>query len=405
MQFLYPRSTQFPFDLACSAIVRELEKRNWQVPGISVSFHDYGSGDLKFRKVDTIKGLDFKIWFCRVQGRIEGSHWNDTAAATEIVIPEKELHVYEDESGPTFYLYVGKDWEADREKFMNGIKVNSKLCGDPRQYLMYKGSADRGGKYTYSNQRSPHLVHDDDIGREYSPVRSEPRHFNTDKVMMEFQGYLIDVVRKYIVSQPLPTEIIDVCASPEPIKFPDIIGPLFCFGEYRDAQRIMQGKLDANVLPAEDRYGLVGSGYRLASLDVPNDGTVPKIAYEGFLWCGVREVTVETDADSLTVPDHYRWSDREQFVIRVKPNMANDIYIADNFAYEKRRRELADEMERGRERFTNAEVLDFTCARARTIIPIHEYKGGYENPVVLVNRELGFDEVDIISGPGNRFVR
>lgn len=403
MQFLYPCSRQFPFDSACEAIVRELEKRNWQVPGISVSFYDYGSGDLKFRKVDTVSGEDFKIWFCRVQGRIADSHWNDTAAATEIVIPQQEIHVYEDESGPTLYCYVGNNWEADRERFMSGPKVNSKLRGEPRRYLVYEGSAGLDGRYRYSNERSRYLVHDDDIGREYGLRPHEPKYFKTDKVMEEFQKYLTKVVLRNIMEQPIPSEKVDVCTSPEAIKFPDAIGPLFCFGEYRDAVRIGQGKIDISVLPAGDRYGLVGSGYRLASLDVPNDGTVPKIAYEGFLWCGVREVAVGTDPNLLTVPGHYR-SDREQFVIRVRPNRANDIYIADHAAYEKRRKELGEAMV-NRDRFTDIEVHDFTCARARTIIPIHEYKGGYEDPVVLVNRELSFDEVDIVSGPGNQFVR
>lgn len=35
-QFLYPTSRKFPFDDACGDVVRGLEARNWDVPGITV---------------------------------------------------------------------------------------------------------------------------------------------------------------------------------------------------------------------------------------------------------------------------------------------------------------------------------------------------------------------------------
>jgi hypothetical protein len=427
MQFLYPTSRQFPVDEVCERIVRELEKRNWNVPGITVEFHDYGTGDQKFRAVDHIRSQDFKLWFCRKQRTMPGGRLNDIAAVNEIVIPKKELHVYEDESGPTFYLYVGNDYDKDREKFMGGCKVNSKLNNEPKMYLQYKGGCDcraTGGAsfeavgflmahisgdaaalarmhHTHSGRRPPVLVHTNDLNREYDPEGDEPKMFMTSEVMEEFRRYLTDVVLKTIMSHPIPAEKIDVLAPPATTPFPESFDPIFCFGEYRDAERIKHGKVDASQLPADERYGLIGSGYRLMSLGTSNDGTVPKIAYEGFLWCGLGEVTAETPIEKLEVYGHYRWSDRERFVIRLKPNKADAIYIADHAAYEKRRKELGDAMEKGRDRFTDAEVADFTCARARTIIPITEYKGGYEQPVVLVNRELSFDEVELVSGPHN----
>jgi len=427
MKFLYPSVQQFPFDSTCEQIVRELEKRNWQVPGINVEFHEYGSGAQKFRAVSRIKSQDFKLWFYRVQRTMPGGRWNDTAGVTEIVIPKKELHVYEDESGPTFYLYVGDDYERDRDKFMNGSKVNSKLNGEPKLYLEYKGGCDcratAGAAFeavgfltatltgdseelsrmthTHSRRRPPLLVHTNDLNREYDPEGDEPTLFRTATVLAEFKQYLEDVVLKMITSYPIPEEKVDTFATPVAIPVPESIGSIFCFGEYRDAERIKQGKENVEELDLADRYGLSGGGYRLMSLGTPNDGTVPEIAYEGFLWCGIGDVTPETAIDSLEVPGHYRWSDRERFVIRVKLSRANEVYIADHAQYDKRRKELGDAMEKGRDRFTNAEVADFTRARARTIVPISEYKGGYEQPVVLINRELSFDEVEVVSGPHN----
>ena len=49
--------------------------------------------------------------------------------------------------------------------------------------------------------------------------------------------------------------------------------------------------------------------------------------------------------------------------------------------------------------FTDAEMYQQNVARARTLTPINEYQGGFTKPVLLIARELGLDEVEIVSGP------
>ena len=133
-KFLYPHSRQFPFDEVAEKIVRELQKRNFSVPGITVDFDFYGSGEAKYQHVYHVIGNDFKLSFMRVQ-RSLGNGWNDVAALYEICIPKQILAVYNDESGPTYYLYVGEDWEKDKNWFMNSIKVNAKYRHETRKYL------------------------------------------------------------------------------------------------------------------------------------------------------------------------------------------------------------------------------------------------------------------------------
>lgn len=424
MEFLYPKSRKFPFDEVCEQIVRALEARNWQVPGLKVDLDEYGSGEAKFRLVRCVRGDDFKIYFCRVQGPAgtEYHHWNDTAAVTEIVIPRKEIHIYEDESGPRFYLYVGDDWARDQKQFIDGSKVHSKLNGKPKMYLQYEGGCNchqtagasfkalgfltavvTGDKkaiaqmhHTHSGRRPPVLVHTNDLNREYDPEGDEPVVFQTDEVMEEFRKYLEEVVLQMIVSQPVSEVKENAFVEPDVIPFPASIGPLFAFCDWRAAERIKTGRTDPSQLQPSDRYAL-HSGWRLVSLDTKKIGEVPEIAYDGFLWCGVGEVNADTAFDSLEVPGHWLGSD-ERFIVRVQPNRANNVYIADHAAYKKRRAEITQTLN-GRDRFTDEEVADFTCARGRTIVPLSEYKGGYEQPVVLINRELTFDEVEVISGP------
>lgn len=419
--FLYPTSRQFPFDEVCEQIVRALEERNWSVPGITVEFDVYGTGAQKYRLVRHIRGDGFRLNFGRPQARM--GNWNDTAAVTEIVIPQKELHVYEDESGPTYYVYVGKDWDSDKEQFLNGSKVNSKLSGKPRTYLKYKAGCDCQAtvgasfsaigfltatltgeanklvalNHTHRGRRSPMLVHDNDLDREYDPKMGEAISYRTNDVFTEFTRWLEDNLLSQILVHPVPDEKVDFFRETVTL-YTDTVGPIFCFGEGKDAQRVHQGKLDINELPPGKRYGFIGSGYRLLNLMVRNDGTIPEIAYDGFKWCGIGEITGDTPINTLTVPGHYSWSDRERFVFRIMPTRADGIYVADNAPYEKRREELFEEI-KPRDRLTDAELAEADRARARTIVPITEYAGGYEQPVILINRELDFDEVELVSGP------
>lgn len=204
-RFLYPHSRQFPFDEVCEHIVRELEARNWTVPGITVEFNSYGS----YRMVSYLKGDGFELWFCRIQGHLGGT-WNNTAAVTEMIIPGKELHVYDDESGPTFYVYVGDDWERDKRTFFNSIKVNSRLHGEPRTYLKYSGECRclsagwPNRSHTHRGRRLPLLVPDNDLGREYDPEGDEPTSYRTDEVFAEFTVWLEDNLLRKIMAQPLP---------------------------------------------------------------------------------------------------------------------------------------------------------------------------------------------------------
>lgn len=198
----YPdRSKKFPFDATCGQIVRALEERNFQVPGIKVTFR-YENG--KPSEVDTIEGNDFRLWFCRIQG-IVSERKNDIAAVKKLNIPGQELHVYSDDSGPTYYKYVGNNWEKDRDYFMNSPKVNSKLYKEPRTYLLYKGAWIPQGRdklfrgaliveQPYERGIAPYLVHDNDLGREYDLGPNDIPYYETKKVMEEFDNWLINNV-------------------------------------------------------------------------------------------------------------------------------------------------------------------------------------------------------------------
>ena len=389
MQFLYPKSRQFPFDEVCEQIVRALEARAWKVPGFVVEFLDYGSGAQKLRYVSKIQSdqaaidlghHDVMIEFGRPQGTLPGRRWNDVAAVNEVRLPRRSLRVYEDESGPTYNIYVGAAWEQDRSTWWP--RPNSRLNKEPRLCVRYAGMPH------YQGARAADL---DCVGdyREYPPEGDEPRSFRTAEVMEEFRSYLHAVILPAVEAYPV-VAALDANVEPPPIPMPPIpmpvgMGPFFTYGEPRDARRIELGKKCLDELPLADRYGMSGNGWRLAPLGIRRGDDLPEVAFDGFLWCGT----------TPNVPGgHSRgFSD---LLVKVTPKDARGVYVADHAAYEKRRTAIAATFKDQRDRFTDDEVNDFIRARACTIMPITAYKGDYEDPVYLINRELSFDEVEVV---------
>lgn len=390
MQLLYPKSRQFPFDDACEQIVRALHARNWKVPGFTVTFSYYGSGAQKLRYVSTIVSdqsaidlgqHDIKLYFCRVQGRLSGGPYNDIAAVNEVRIGSRALRVYEDESGPSYNVYVGDNWERDRSTYWD--RYNAKLNNEPRLCVRYSG---RSG---YRNSRATTLEYVKDH-REYAPMGADPQTYDTREVMEGVRAHLQSVILPAIVAYA-PAATIDEPTEPPPIPFPADVGPFFAYGEPRDVRRIETGKKSLDALEPADRYALNGGGKRLAPTYIKSGPDLPEVAYDGFLWCGV------VGTAGWRVPGHMRGSFDNQ-LIKVTPKNARGVFVADNAVYEKLREKRSKEIKGERDMFTDEEVNSFLRARACTIVPIAEYKGGFEEPIYLINRELWFDEVEVM-GP------
>ena len=376
-QFLYPHSRQFPFDEVAEKIVREIEKRNWNVPGITIEFDTYGSGESKYQLVRQIIGEDFRLCFIRNQGSLD-DRWNDTAALSEICIPKQIISVYTDESGPRYYLYVGTDWNADKEWFMKAIKVNSKLDKKPRKYLMYKGNPPWG------NHRAEELIADDDLGREYSPEGNEPVRIDLEQKFEEFATWLKQNVLDYILS--FPEGSIIQPSIEKLIPYEGTWHTLYSLCGMGDLARIRIGK--SELLPYE-RHAYFGEAYRLVPLVVHCDNRFPEIAYEGFIWCDTKKELM----DEVKFAMGCLAGNKTLVAINLK--YANHVYVADNSKYEETRRQLFENIA-PRHRLTDEEVGMALAARGATIVPITEYKGDYKEPIVLINREIDFAEVELI---------
>lgn len=384
-KFLYPYSRQFPFDEVTEKIVRAIEKRNWKVPGITIEFDTYGSGEAKYQMVESIIGDNFKLFFCRFQGQIN-DRWNDTAALHCVCIPKQILEVFSDESGPNYYLYVGENWDSDKEWFMNAIKVNAKLNKEPRRYLSYKGNSYK--------QRPKELIAYNDFGREYSPIGNEPVRINLEQKFKEFTVWLEEFVLKYILSFPEENKIQSPIPLEELIPYEGPWQTIYSVCSWRDVKRIKKGKKNPSELPLEERHAYIGSGHCLVPLDVHCNDRFPKIAYEGFIWCDVNQKDEVTQNTKLVneVMSAMGSIFNENYIVAINLKYANQVYVADNSKFEETRQQLFEAIA-PRDGLTDEELGNAFASRGATIVPITEYKGGYKEPIVLINRELEFEEI------------
>ena len=87
---------------------------------------------------------------------------------------------------------------------------------------------------------------------------------------------------------------------------------------------------------------------------------------------------------------------RDDFLVSIILKYANDVYVVDNALFDETRMSLFEQIA-PRDTLSDEELNLAYAERAKTLIPITEYKGGYKEPLVLICRELDFDEINWIS--------
>ena len=83
-------------------------------------------------------------------------------------------------------------------------------------------------------------------------------------------------------------------------------------------------------------------------------------------------------------------------IVAIRPKYANGIFVIDESKFEERRQELFKQIA-PRDTLTDEELDSAYDARKATEIPVNDYKGDYKKPIVIITRELDFDEIEWVS--------
>jgi hypothetical protein len=170
-------------------------------------------------------------------------------------------------------------------------------------------------------------------------------------------------------------------------------GEIFTLGSFDDMVRVQIGQRNPYDLKPCRCYALRPQSQPLLEEAVLNDGSIPPFAYQNFRWCGVLSDVITLHNDRYHIPgfmpeNKLTCPDRLFFVGLLYDE---DVYVVD--------------LEAGKRYFdklstVSREVGSASCdleesyrVAARTLIPISHYRGQFNEPTILIRRELLFDEV------------
>jgi hypothetical protein len=389
--FFFPEVEEYPFDNVCKNIVQALYQRGWSVPGITVEFDESFIGHNRSMWVNHVKGDDFHIDFFRVQSRDHESKLTNMAAANRIGIPKWQLEVYEDYSGPSFYVYVGENWDVEKNRFFRGLKVNSKLYGEPRTYLKYSGTDSK-----YSNT----LKHDHDIGREYELNPDDKSIYLIKEVYDGITGWLVDNVLNMILKYPTtpPVEVAPHILTP--FKDVEKLGgdaKLTILTTDREKyEKIRDNMNDEMALPPYERYAFTQCT-RLLNLGIPAGDTIKEIAHDGFVWSEPGCISTTDDLKKsllyrrLDIDGGFMQMNNKIYSIIISPKYSNEIYVIDASSREEFKRNYFEtNPEQSRMRDTVYDM--FLKVEAQTLVPLSEYDGSFKEPMIIFRRNVELDE-------------
>lgn len=336
----------------------ELELRNFEVPGIDIEFcHSVNEEGIHYIYIYKIRyaGQDVTLtsdWLVRI-GRMELSLHSDNSGSLEV--------------------YCGNNWGKDRDEFIKGVRHHRKMNNKSRIVLQY----DFGQNFKAT----------DDCGRGHFPDGSdnEPLTYSMFAVETEIIFELTQLLN-YIMMFPVPDKDVNVFAEPKPTKLDN---PIFEGAELHltlddRTVRTIKGQTRKN-------YGKDGD-WRLLSCSIapPVDHKYSNIMNDGFTYC-------EIGFPGVDVPSNI-WHNRsgEDYSAIVDLDNADCVFVVDRAAGD-RFKENWFKTNPDESTMDNPAYEQMCIERANTMIHINDYVGGFDRPVVIINRILRDSEIRIIS--------
>lgn len=336
-------------------IIKALYDREFNVPGFRVRFILKDGNKIE---VMSITNIDLDLALSGHSASCKGV----------------KADIFEDGSGSAL-KYVGDDWERDRKEFLSGRYMHHKMDGKPKILLQY-------------SKQGANFHHTNDCGRAYDPKGLEPRILMKTVIEMRVNAHLKKVL-KHILKTPAvdnPTPFVEPEAVP-------ITNPLF-------VDKIMRGWLDSGFGKADE--SLIPSR-RLLSIGSPKPEDHPfrHIMTEGFVYLELEDVDRPRDTEAYNRYDAHIKCD-------VVLNKANNVYVIDAGVFQSMKEKWNELFpvdfdhlvhDYNDHYLSDTCVANFKMAQAETMVPINEYEGGYEKPIVITTRRIFKDEITAVHQP------
>jgi hypothetical protein len=133
----------------------------------------------------------------------------------------------------------------------------------------------------------------------------------------------------------------------------------------------------ASFLPVHERFA-IEPRFRLVPVGIHGDYS--PTANNGFIWCHLGSPSEDKKISELNSPGHAVQGRDSNCLVKVTPKDGEQIFVVDYARLQRR-----------------DDNTPLTVKLAQSLVPITEYRGDYELPVVLIGRDLGLDEVEVLN--------
>jgi hypothetical protein len=285
-----------------------------------------------FRFVRTVEGKTVKIWNCRQTGRQYMKIYNDTSLPNDVTIFPLDLVIQ---------LY-----------------------------------SDDSGIYFDKPKET--------FGKHHRKITQETWESEKEKIA----SWLKKNVLNNILLLPENPNQID--KPPKAIPYPEGLGELYTWIRTKDAAKLLLTGYDPSKVYPHERVA-TSPNSRLISWDIHGD--YPEEANRGFIYCTPDVETAHKYRREVKI--HVPGTLSEGHVLtKVKPKDGEEIFVVNYQVWDDYRKQVFSDPSKGR--MNNEEYSEMHARLGRTLIPISRYKGGYKQPVVLIGRDLEFNEVEVI---------
>jgi hypothetical protein len=352
-----------------------------EVPGlgeVEVKLHD--SNDI-FKSISEVRIGDFRIRNCRDTGLWYNGNLIDISHPSDIELADAErteIQLYSDESG----IFVRKDGK----RFTNE-RVSS------RHGRGYRSDSERDEllrTYNGCNDMAP--VREGEAPNE--GWRDDTTEYSWKQIQDEAIVWMANNVLFPLRRADRPQEQATELPEDEPYPF-EKVGPIFTFIETKDIDRVVRIKDHPESAYPDERHAIHPSK-RLVPL---GSGTkdLPSEVYDGYIYCKPGVIADMNPEDVHEIGNEYRRTDNlfggAHGFAQVRPKHARDIYVVDWAEWQKFREATFSDTH---DRLTDDEMSENYAVVARTLTPVTEYDGSFQEPVVLVGRNLELDEVELL---------
>jgi hypothetical protein len=348
------------------------------VPGIGELTVKISSNANTFISIREIRSDSFCLHNGRCSGRQYLGNYNDVSRIGSIEIHPLRLEVtFYDDHSPRVARYKGITYQGHGDD-LSFSQDDLNLSSDPEVMAAI------AGKDTWDLRFG-------EFGRTIPETLNRPSSIKWGHSLGEITEWLEKNVKMQLLALP---ECASQATTLEKKPYLDQYPSLYTWVLSSDLTAMVLSNYDASRLRPHERL-IIKPKYRF--LPYGEGENIPKLAHNSFIWCGIGEPIPHSDPTSYNIRGQRLDSSHGDYrnqLVRIRPNSADGIYIVDYGPYETMRASLFQHTDR----LSTAQYHQTLTALVDTLVPIHQYQGGYQMPVVLSNRGFEMSEILIVEG-------